>query len=130
MDEGDLSICTHHPPLAAAGDGRRHFDCCFRADRLGDARCRRGFVFSCFFAALFGAFNYLCPPSQVFLTRGFVDLGMGQGLALAFIITGPAVSLPSVVILGKIVGWKKAFTYIGLLLGDGPRLMGYYGIVR
>jgi uncharacterized membrane protein YraQ (UPF0718 family) len=87
-------------------------------------------IFSCLFAALFGAFNYLCPPSQVLFTRAFVDLGMGQGPALSFMITGPAVSLPSVVILGKIVGWKKAFTYIGLLLVMAT-LMGYiYGLVR
>lgn len=87
-------------------------------------------LFACFISSLFGTFSFLCPPSQVLFTRAFVDLGMGPGPALAFITTSPAVSFPSAVILGKIIGWKKTMVYIGLLLILST-LMGYiYGIVR
>ena len=85
-------------------------------------------LLSCFIASLFGAMNYLCPPSEVLFTRAFVDLGMGPGPALAFIITGPAVSLPSIIVLVKIIGWKKTLTYVGLLLVLST-LMGFiYGM--
>jgi uncharacterized protein len=86
-------------------------------------------LLSCLIAALFGAVNYLCPPSEVLFTRAFTDLGMGHGPALAFIITGPAVSLPSMLALVKIIGLKKALTYIGLLIGFST-IAGYvYGHV-
>jgi uncharacterized membrane protein YraQ (UPF0718 family) len=78
--------------------------------------------------ALFGAVNYLCPPSEVLFTKAFVDLGMGKGPALAFILTGPAVSLPSMIVLVKLIGLKKSLTYIVLLIVLAT-LMGYiYGL--
>jgi uncharacterized protein len=86
-------------------------------------------LLSCLIASLFGAVNYLCPPSEVLFTKAFLDLGMGGGPSLAFILTGPAVSLPSMLALGKIIGPKKALTYIGLLIAAST-FMGYiYGIL-
>jgi hypothetical protein len=73
-------------------------------------------LLACFITSIFGSVMYLCPPSEVLFTRAFVDLGMGKGPALSFILTSPAVSLPSIIVLFKIIGWKKTATYISLLI--------------
>ena len=67
-------------------------------------------------SSFLGTLLYICPPSEVLFTRAFVDLGMGLGPALAFLLTAPAVSFPSIVILSRVIGWKKAFTNTLLLL--------------
>jgi uncharacterized protein len=86
-------------------------------------------ILSCLIASVFGALNYLCPPSEVLFTRAFLDLGMGHGPALAFILTGPAVSLPSILALMKIIGAKQALVYTGLLVVLST-IMGYiYGLI-
>jgi uncharacterized protein len=72
--------------------------------------------FSSFVASVFGSIMYLCPPSEVLYTRAFLDLGMGKGPALAFLLTSPAVSLPSLLVLFRIIGWKKALVYVALLI--------------
>jgi uncharacterized protein len=67
-------------------------------------------------ASVFGSIMYLCPPSEVLYTRAFLDLGMGKGPALAFLLTSPAVSLPSLLVLFRIIGVKKALVYSMLLI--------------
>lgn len=42
--------------------------------------------------------------------------GMGKGPALALLLAGPALSLPSMIVLGRILGLKKALTYILLVV--------------
>jgi uncharacterized membrane protein YraQ (UPF0718 family) len=42
--------------------------------------------------------------------------GMGKGPALALLLAGPALSLPSMLVLGSILGAKKALTYILLVV--------------
>ncbi len=41
---------------------------------------------------------------------------MGQGPALALLLAGPALSLPSMIVIGRIMGAKKALVYIGLVV--------------
>jgi len=45
-----------------------------------------------------------------------VDSGMGQGPALALLLAGPALSLPSMLAIRSILGPKKALTFIGLVI--------------
>jgi hypothetical protein len=45
-----------------------------------------------------------------------MDLGMGKGPALALLLAGPALSLPSMLVLSKIMGIKKMLTYVGLVV--------------
>jgi len=73
-------------------------------------------ILSSFNASVTGSILYLCPPSEVLYTKAFTDLGMGHGPSLSFILTAPAVSLPSMVILSKVIGVKKTATYIALLI--------------
>ena len=45
-----------------------------------------------------------------------MDLGMGKGPALALLLAGPALSLPSMIVLGRIMGIKKMLTYVALVV--------------
>jgi uncharacterized membrane protein YraQ (UPF0718 family) len=67
-------------------------------------------------AALLGAVLYLATLTEVPLVQGLVGSGMGQGPALALLLSGPAVSLPSVLVLVSLVGWRKAAVYLVLVI--------------
>ena len=79
-------------------------------DLTGGSSARSSMV-----ASFLGSLMYLCPPAEVLVTKAFVELGMGLGPAMAFILTGPAVSFPSIIILVKVIGWKKSLVYVGML---------------
>ncbi len=68
-----------------------------------------------FVASLFGALMYFATLTEVPIVKAFLDMGMGKGPALALLLAGPALSLPSMLALGKIMGWKKTLTYIALV---------------
>jgi hypothetical protein len=86
-------------------------------------------ITSCFKASLVGSLLYLCPPSEVLYTKAFSDLSMGAGPSLSFILTAPAVSLPSMVVLFRILGGKKTITYIGLLIALTTLFGFIFGII-
>ncbi len=62
-------------------------------------------------AALFGAFMYFSTLMEVPVLRALMDLGMGKGPALTMLLADPALSLPSTIVLIRIIGWKKALVY-------------------
>jgi uncharacterized membrane protein YraQ (UPF0718 family) len=41
---------------------------------------------------------------------------MGQGPALALLLAGPSLSLPSILVISGELGWKKTLTYVGLVV--------------
>ena len=67
-------------------------------------------------ASVSGMFMYFATLTEVPIVRAFVDLGMGKGPALALLLAGPAVSLPSILVLRTIMGWRKTLTYIILVV--------------
>ncbi|MCL2141068.1 MAG: permease [Dehalococcoidia bacterium] len=67
-------------------------------------------------AASLGAILYVCPPSEVMFARAFIDLGMGMGPALAFLNTASSISLPSIIILNRVIGWQKTATNTVMLV--------------
>jgi uncharacterized protein len=73
-------------------------------------------VFGNFIASLFGALMYFATLTEVPIIRAFMDLGMGKGPALALLLAGPALSLPSMLVLRNIMGTKKMLTYVGLVV--------------
>ena len=67
-----------------------------------------------FFASLTGALMYFATLTEVPILRGLLDSGMGKGPALALLLAGPALSLPSMLVLRSIMGTKKTLTYVAL----------------
>lgn len=69
-----------------------------------------------FFASFAGALMYFATLTEVPILRGLMDSGMGQGPALALLLAGPALSLPSMLVINSILGLKKTMTYVALVV--------------
>lgn len=66
-------------------------------------------------ASVSGALMYFATLTEVPIVKGLLELGMGKGPALALMLAGPALSLPSMIVLIRVMGFKKAATYIVLV---------------
>lgn len=73
-------------------------------------------VWTNFFSSLVGAFMYFATLTEVPILRGLIDSGMGQGPSLALLLAGPALSLPSMLVINSILGPKKTIAYVGLVV--------------
>ena len=73
-------------------------------------------VWTNFFASLTGALMYFATLTEVPILRGLIDSGMGQGPALALLLAGPALSLPSMLVIDSILGPRKTLTFVGLVV--------------
>jgi uncharacterized membrane protein YraQ (UPF0718 family) len=67
-------------------------------------------------ASIFGAFMYFSTLTEVPIVKAFLDMGMGKGPALALLLAGPSLSLPSMIVLIRIIGLKKTGAYVGLVV--------------
>ena len=63
-------------------------------------------------ASTFGAFMYFATLTEVPIVQKLIGLGMGRGPALTLFLTGNALSLPSMIVLFKVMGKKQASVYI------------------
>jgi len=68
------------------------------------------------FSAVAGALMYFATLTEVPILQGLLGSGMGQGPALALLLAGPALSLPSMIVLHSILGLKKTAAYVGLVV--------------
>ncbi|MDD4344268.1 MAG: permease [Eubacteriales bacterium] len=69
-----------------------------------------------FFASLVGAFMYFATLTEIPILQGLIGSGMGQGPALALLLAGPALSLPNMLVIRSVVGTKKTFVYVVLVV--------------
>ncbi len=69
-----------------------------------------------FFASIVGAFMYFATLTEVPILQGLIANGMGKGPALALLLAGPALSIQSILVINKIIGWKKTAAYISLVV--------------
>ena len=69
-----------------------------------------------FFASLVGAFMYFATLTEIPILQGLIGSGMGQGPALALLLAGPALSLPNMLVIRSVVGTKKTFIYVVLVV--------------
>lgn len=68
------------------------------------------------FASVSGAFMYFATLTEVPILEGLIGSGMGKGPALSLLLAGPAVSLPSMLVLRTIMGGRKTAVYIALVI--------------
>lgn len=69
-----------------------------------------------FFAALSGAFMYFATLTEVPILQGLLGSGMGKGPALALLLSGPALSLPSMLVINTVLGFKKTAAFVALVV--------------
>ncbi len=68
------------------------------------------------FASVAGALMYFATLTEVPILQGLIGSGMGQGPALALLLAGPALSLPSMLVIRSIVETQKMLVYSGLVV--------------
>lgn len=73
-------------------------------------------LFANFFASVSGAFMYFATLTEVPILQGLMGSGMGKGPALALLLSGPALSLPSMLAIRSMIGIKKTVTYVSLVI--------------
>jgi uncharacterized membrane protein YraQ (UPF0718 family) len=80
------------------------------------------------FAALSGALMYFATLTEVPIVQGLLGSGMGSGPSLALLLAGPALSLPSMIVLNSILGTKKTATYVALVIVMAASCGWLYGL--
>jgi hypothetical protein len=67
-------------------------------------------------SSVVGAFMYFATLTEVPILQGLIGSGMGKGPALALLLAGPALSLPSMLVLRSIMGTQKTVVYVSLVI--------------
>lgn len=86
-------------------------------------------LLSNFVAALAGAFMYFATLTEVPVLQGLLGSGMGKGPALALLLAGPALSLPSMLVIRSIMGTKKTIVFVLLVVGMATVAGMIYGAI-
>ncbi|MGL6197153.1 MAG: permease [Thermoguttaceae bacterium] len=66
-------------------------------------------------ASIIGSLWYFATLTEIPLMQALLDLGMGKGPALTLLLAGPTLSLPSIIVIGKYLGAKKATVFVLLV---------------
>jgi len=67
-------------------------------------------------ASVAGALMYFATLTEVPILQGLLGAGMGKGPALALLLAGPALSLPNMLVIGSVMGFKKTATFCGIIV--------------
>lgn len=67
-------------------------------------------------ASIAGAFMYFATLTEIPILQGLLGAGMGRGPALALLLAGPALSLPSMLVIRSVIGTKKTAVYVSLVV--------------
>ncbi len=69
-----------------------------------------------FIASLVGALFYFATLTEVPITQALMEHGMAKGPALALLLAGPALSLPNMLVLIKVMGMKKTLAFSAIIV--------------
>jgi uncharacterized membrane protein YraQ (UPF0718 family) len=67
-------------------------------------------------ASVVGAAWYFATLTEIPILEALIGLGMGKGPALALLLAGPALSLPSIAVIYSVWGFKKTATFVVLVI--------------
>jgi uncharacterized membrane protein YraQ (UPF0718 family) len=73
-------------------------------------------VWSNLFAAAAGALMYFATLTEVPIMQGLIGAGMHEGPALALLLAGPSLSLPSLMVIAGELGIRKTVVYVLLVV--------------
>lgn len=72
-------------------------------------------IYANLIAVLFGVFMYFPTLVEVPMAKMFLGLGMAKGPLLAYLLADPVISLPSILVVRKIMGTKRTLAYAILI---------------
>lgn len=67
-------------------------------------------------ASVFGAFMYFSTLTEIPIVQALIAKGMDSGPALALLLSGPSLSLPSMLVIRGFLGSKKTAAYVLLVI--------------
>ncbi len=67
-------------------------------------------------AVLFGVVAYFPTLVEVPMARLFLDVGVGMGPLVAYLLADPVISLPSILVIRPMIGNKRLIYYIGIII--------------
>lgn len=67
-------------------------------------------------SSILGALMYFATLTEIPILQGLLGNGMGKGPALSLLLAGPALSLPSLLALGRVFGAKRTGVYALLVV--------------
>jgi len=73
-------------------------------------------VVASFLATMIGAISYFATMTEAPFVKELLKKGMGEGPALALLLTGPGLSLPNWLAIARVFGVKKALVYVPTLV--------------
>jgi uncharacterized membrane protein YraQ (UPF0718 family) len=82
-----------------------------------------------FIAAVSAALMYFSTLTEVPIIKALTLLGMGEGPSLAMLLAGPALSLPSMIVINRVMKPKRAILYIFLVVLIATLSGFIYGIL-
>jgi len=93
------------------------------AQWVGDNSLRSNLV-----ASVVGAFWYFATLTEIPITQALMKLGMHRGPVLALLLAGPALSLPSILVLRKVMGNAKTAIFVLLVVAMSTLVGMFFGI--
>jgi uncharacterized membrane protein YraQ (UPF0718 family) len=72
---------------------------------------------------------YFATLTEVPIVQGLLASGMGKGPALALLLSGPSLSLPSMIVIRKVMGTQKTVVYVSLVVVFSTIAGLIYGIL-
>jgi len=69
-----------------------------------------------FFASVAGALMYFATLTEIPILQGLIGSGMGDAPALALLLAGPALSLPNMLVISSVIGWRKTAAFVVLVV--------------
>jgi hypothetical protein len=67
-------------------------------------------------ASVAGSLMYFATLTEVPILQGLLGAGMGKGPALALLLAGPALSLPNMLVIGRVMGVKKTAAFCSIIV--------------
>ena len=80
-----------------------------------------------FLATMIGSISYFSTMTEAPFVDTLMKLGMGKGPALALLLTGPGLSLPNWLAIGRVFGFKKALVYVVTIIILGSLVGWFFG---
>lgn len=82
-----------------------------------------------FIASVAGALMYFATLTEVPILQGLMGAGMGKGPALALLLAGPALSLPNMLVIGSVMGFKKTAVFCSIIVVMSTAAGLIYGVI-
>lgn len=73
-------------------------------------------ILSILIASVIGCLFYFATLTEIPILQALIEHGMAQGPALALLLAGPALSLPSILVIRSVLGMKKTAVFTSLVI--------------